>query len=182
MRDFFGRFDVRVSAVYAVVAGLWIVVSDTLLGLLVDEAPTSTTISLAKGLGFVAVTTLALFSVLRVELQKRARVEQALQDDIAERKLAEDVLLETTQTMQAIIAASPLPIITLDTDARVRVWNPAAERVFGWRAVEALGAPNPIIPDDLVVDFGDLLGVAAQGTQLSGLEMRLWTKAGRRST
>ena len=45
-------------------------------------------------------------------------------------------LAEVTQALRALIDASPLAVVELDREARVRTWNPAAEDLFGWRASE----------------------------------------------
>ncbi len=50
-------------------------------------------------------------------------------------------LRQTTEELQAFVDASPLPIITLDLDARVSGWNRAAEVMFGWTADETIGRP-----------------------------------------
>ena len=52
--------------------------------------------------------------------------------DASERKKAEEALRETTQTLEAVIQASPLPIFAVDRERIVKTWNPAAERIFGW--------------------------------------------------
>jgi diguanylate cyclase (GGDEF)-like protein/PAS domain S-box-containing protein len=43
----------------------------------------------------------------------------------------------------AIIDASPVAIVELDRTGRVQLWNPAAERIYGWRPEEVLGRPHP---------------------------------------
>src|SRR6266540_2932213 len=43
----------------------------------------------------------------------------------------------------AIIDASPVAIVELDRNSRVRLWNPAAERIYGWGPEEVLGKPHP---------------------------------------
>lgn len=52
---------------------------------------------------------------------------------------------EQTPELAALFQAAPLPIFVMDTDWLVRMWNPAAERDFGWLAHEVLGRPLPII-------------------------------------
>lgn len=60
-------------------------------------------------------------------------------------------------TAQAVIRSSPAAIVILDMDARVLVWSPAAERLFGWREQEVVGQRHPIIPpeawDSFMRDF-----------------------------
>lgn len=66
--------------------------------------------------------------------------------DITVRRQTEEALLETTNTLQTMIESSPLGIIAIDSECKITVWNPAAERIFGWQADEVLGHPLPHIP------------------------------------
>ena len=43
------------------------------------------------------------------------------------------------QYYEALVTLSPTAIVTMDPDERVTSWNPAAERLFGWREAEAVG-------------------------------------------
>lgn len=67
-------------------------------------------------------------------------------EDIETHKKTEEALRETDQTLRPLIQASPLAIVTIDLDLNVKMWNPAAERLFGWRTEEILGRRLPIIP------------------------------------
>jgi PAS domain S-box-containing protein len=66
---------------------------------------------------------------------------------------AEKSLREINQTLQAIFDASPLAIIALDREARVRLWSPAAERIFGWKAEEVMGRMHPIVTENTQDEF-----------------------------
>ena len=66
-----------------------------------------------------------------------------LVQDISERKAAEAALRATEAQFRQLVEASPLAIVQLDSAGRVRVWNAAAERLFGWSAEEVLGRPEP---------------------------------------
>ncbi|MCL5958602.1 MAG: PAS domain S-box protein, partial [Chloroflexi bacterium] len=83
-----------------------------------------------------------------------------------------DVLRDTDQTLRALVAASPLPILAFDLDANVRMWNPAAERVFGWAESEVLGRPLPIVSEDQKDEHQALLDLGRQGKSLAGVEVR----------
>jgi PAS domain S-box-containing protein len=53
------------------------------------------------------------------------------------------------ERLQALIDASPLALVEFGLDTRIRLWNPAAERIFGWTAEEMLGrAGLPMAPPD----------------------------------
>ena len=67
--------------------------------------------------------------------------------DLRWRKKMERLLSEQDAWMRALVAASPLAIITVDTALIVRSWNPAAERIFDWKSEEVLGLSLPILPD-----------------------------------
>ena len=50
----------------------------------------------------------------------------------------------------AIVAQAPDAIIVADVHGRIRSWNPAAERLFGWRADDVAGGSlDVIIPERL---------------------------------
>ncbi|TKD72030.1 PAS domain-containing sensor histidine kinase [Pseudalkalibacillus hwajinpoensis] len=67
--------------------------------------------------------------------------------DITERKRAVKELWEAKQLIQAIISASPIATLALDMEANIRLWNPAAEKIFGWRSDEIIGKKSQIVPE-----------------------------------
>src|SRR6185436_18505684 len=60
-------------------------------------------------------------------------------------------LRESNQTLEAVVEAAPLAIWVANADGTVRMWNPAAERIFGWRRDEVIGRPPPVA----ALDGGD---------------------------
>jgi len=48
------------------------------------------------------------------------------------------------KTLETVIEASPLAIVTVDREGKVDTWNRAAEAMFGWRADEVRGGPCPL--------------------------------------
>jgi PAS domain S-box-containing protein len=73
------------------------------------------------------------------------RVKTAL---VQERTEALEALREAHEMLAIIVRASPLPITTVAPDFTVTTWNPAAERLFGWRADEVMGQQIPTLPED----------------------------------
>jgi PAS domain S-box-containing protein len=67
--------------------------------------------------------------------------------------------------------------MALGRDRTVCLWNPAAERMFGWTAAEVLGLEPPIIPRELRAEHNAVLERVAAGGQIS-LATRRMSKAG----
>jgi PAS domain S-box-containing protein len=97
---------------------------------------------------------------------------QGLALDITERKQAEEALRETTQTLQTLIQASPLAIIALDLDLNIRLWNPGAERMFGWKESEVLGGYLPCVPGGELPEEDARLKLEMAGKAQSALELK----------
>lgn len=98
--------------------------------------------------------------------------------DISDRKNAEKALYASNATLKALVDTLPVAIIVLDGSNLVQVWNPAAERIFGWSSNEIIGKTYPLIPSDAkdgrvecVLDF-------PQGTRVVELETARQKKDG----
>lgn len=59
--------------------------------------------------------------------------------DVTERKRDETALRESEARKRAILATALDGIITIDHDGRIVEWNPAAEKMFGYRRAEVVG-------------------------------------------
>ncbi len=82
------------------------------------------------------------------------------------------------RTLWALVHGSPLPIFAVDRDAVILVWNPAAERLFGWEEQEVLGRQNPILPEGHGEEFRRLRERAVAGEVYTGMEVRVRRKDG----
>jgi PAS domain S-box-containing protein len=71
--------------------------------------------------------------------------------DHVERLLAEEAVKESDARKTAVVHAALDCIVTMDGDGKVVEFNPAAERTFGYRALEAIGKElaELIVPPDL---------------------------------
>ncbi len=98
--------------------------------------------------------------------------------DVTERKRAERALEETTATLQALIKSSPLAIIALDPEGLVTLWNPAAERMFGWSEREALGRFLPLVPEDRREEHAAMRQGVLGGEGFADVEVRRRRKDG----
>ncbi len=91
-------------------------------------------------------------------------------EDITERRRAEEALQEVQQTLEAVVQASPLPILALGLDGNIILWNPAAERTFGWNEHQALGRQNPTVPREKMDESDAMFVQALQGKGVTGVE------------
>ncbi|RPI08284.1 MAG: GAF domain-containing protein, partial [Zetaproteobacteria bacterium] len=79
---------------------------------------------------------------------------------------------------EAMFQASPLAVVVLDRDGRVKTWNPAAERIFGWSESEVLGRRPPFVPEDKREDFLAVRRRELAGEHLDGVELHRQRKDG----
>ncbi len=118
-------------------------------------------------------------SELYQQLQKlNAELECRVRQRTEELAKTNDTLRHTNQTLQSLIAASPRAIFTLDLEDRVKIWNPAAERMFGWSEAEVLDCPNPVISAETVEEYKGIKENVLQGITPRSLEIRRQKKDG----
>ena len=103
----------------------------------------------------------------------RVKFYEGSLEDITERKQARENLRKSNEKLTAVIENSPLAIITMDSDGNVGSWNPAAERIFGWREEEILGKPVPLlVPTPDKAQFAKLRKRLRQGERIEEVEVR----------
>ncbi|MFN6572087.1 PAS domain S-box protein [Dendronalium sp. ChiSLP03b] len=90
--------------------------------------------------------------------------------DITARKQAQQELQQTLQTLSTLIKASPLPIVAIKLNMTVQLWNPAAERLFGWSETEVLGQLIPIVPEEKQEECRQVRAAVAKGEIFAGVE------------
>ncbi len=82
------------------------------------------------------------------------------------------------ETFRALIHDAPLSIVAFDASGKIQLWNPAAERMFGWTAEEVLGKPHPIVPEEKQEEFRALREMALRGKAFTGIHLRRRRKNG----
>ena len=107
-----------------------------------------------------------------------ANVNASLRDEISERQRTEIALRHTNETLQALVSASPRAIFMLDLEGRVKIWNPAAEQMFGWKEDEVINHPSPIPLDEQLEDSTTIQNSVLQGKTYTRLEMSRFKKDG----
>ena len=107
-----------------------------------------------------------------------ANVNVSLRAEIVERQRTEIALRHTNETLQALVSASPRAIFMLDLEGRVKIWNPAAEQMFGWKEDEVINHPSPILLDDQLDNCITLQNSVLQGKTYTRLEMSRFKKDG----
>ncbi|MDR0346176.1 MAG: PAS domain S-box protein [Nocardiopsaceae bacterium] len=70
-------------------------------------------------------------------------------------------------TARAVIECAADAIVAFSTDHTVLLWNPGAERMFGWRAGEVVGREPPLIPEELRAEHHAVLERVRSGGQIS---------------
>jgi len=81
-----------------------------------------------------------------IKNEKGETVEiQGVGRDITELKESITSLSETNELLNIILSSSPLGIVVIDQEGKVKFWSEGAERIFLWKAKEVIGKFNPIV-------------------------------------
>jgi PAS domain S-box-containing protein len=82
--------------------------------------------------------------------------------------------------LAAIVETSQDAIMGFSREGLLTSWNPAAERIYGYSAEEALGRtpPSLLIPEGEPDDSTDLIRRVVLGEILTGVEVKRWRKDG----
>ena len=80
MPNAFSRLALKTAVTYGMVAALWILFSDWLLAAAIKDAKLVAEVSMIKGWGFVVVTAVLLYAVLRRGMQQLQRGSEARQE------------------------------------------------------------------------------------------------------
>ncbi len=116
----------RIPLFYLVIGVLWIVFSDSALGLLIDDPATLTRIQTFKGGFYVLATAVLLYLLLRPMVGRLLESQERL--------------LDSEMRHRELFEANPNPMLVYDLDSlRIVDANPAASSFLGWSRGELQG-------------------------------------------
>ena len=112
------------------------------------------------------------------ELQSTNEELQTLNDELRERSVAAD---GANSLLHSIFEGVDIPVVVVDSDYRVQLWNTAAERATGLRDFEAEGLLLLDIALDLPVDelHGLLRKILVQGIEEAELSALVTNRFGK---
>ncbi|WP_253482926.1 sensor domain-containing protein [Natronocella acetinitrilica] len=144
------------AVTYCVFASLWILFSDWALYLVGLDASLYAWTSMVKGLGFVLVSGVLLYTLVR----RNTAIIGRAQDD----------LTEAESRLRRLMEALPHGVLELDAHGRIGFCNTAGGDILGRPAAELLGHPLSAITDDASSQalLGQLLEDWEQGVGQGG--------------
>jgi PAS domain S-box-containing protein len=95
--------------------------------------------------------------------------------EVTERKRVEAAV----SRLAAIVESSDDAIIGTDLAGVVQTWNRGAERVYGYRADEAIGRPMTLLPPERAIEEAEILRSIASGESIESFETVRIRKDGR---
>jgi len=156
------RLSLWMGGLYVALAGLWLGFSRYVLPYLAPEATGTLVARMLLDalfiLGSGLLVTWLVHWIISLFLQH-------LDDSWAQRD-------RHYSQVRALFEASPLAIVMIDRQGCVLAWNRAAERMFGWKAEEVIGQPNPIVPTEQWQEFHELQQRILEGNTFMNLELR----------
>lgn len=81
-------------------------------------------------------------------------------------------------SLEKTILEDPVATACFNLDGTVRLWNPAAERLFGFSAAEAVDHRPPTVPSAEFIDNLQIVKRIARGESIEGLEVHRQRKDG----
>ncbi|HEU4459125.1 MAG TPA: PAS domain S-box protein [Methylibium sp.] len=100
--------------------------------------------------------------------------------DVGALRESERRLLQAHEALYVVVQSSPLGVVVLDHEpAVVRLWNGAAERLFGLSASEAVDRPLAVVPPEAEAAFAEQIEQVRRGVVLSDAQASLARADGR---
>ncbi|MGD0251550.1 MAG: PAS domain S-box protein [Verrucomicrobiota bacterium] len=144
MKSKIAKVALRTSLLYAVVAAAWILFSDRVLVAFVSDPHVLMNLDIYKDCGFVAVTALLIYTLLRGQLRR-------LEQEAAERKRAQEALRNSDEQHRAVLENQTEIISRFKAGHTYTFVNDVFCQFFGKTRQELLGSKwrPEVLPEDL---------------------------------
>ena len=110
------------------------------------------------------------FATISQDITRQKWVQEQLQEkSLRLEKLSDE--------LQALMDMSPLGVIAFDLERKVRMWNPAAERILGWKANEVIGRKFGV-PESEAAQWAELEKRLRLGQSFTNVETKRIRKDG----
>lgn len=119
----------RISTVYFLIGSLWIIISDQAVNFFHEVESNVLNLNILKGLGFVFVTSLILYILLKRYLKQ-------VENEIINREAVENELSKSEDLFFNLTNTSPVGIALLDPQGNVKFLNKRAEELFDITSVD----------------------------------------------
>lgn len=97
----------------------------------------------------------------------------AIATDIDDRIKAEQKLSTANKRLRSLIDASPIPIYSIDDSGIIKdFWNPAAEKIMGWKREEVIGKFLPHVREEHIEEFNEVMDITRDQGWLSRVVKR----------
>ena len=127
------RYEIaRIVAVYSLFGSLWIYLSDTFLGWMIQDPALITRISVYKGLLFIVLTSALLYYLISRYIQRISRY-------ISERNMAQQELAKQKTLLDSVIEGTSDAVYIKDTEGRYLLANSAVSRFVGKPVADIIG-------------------------------------------
>lgn len=104
---------------------------------------------------------------------------QSLQNQIHERRIAQEAQRESQERYFLLMESAPDPIVTYDMQGNVLYINPAFTRVFGWSLEECAGRRmDHYVPPDNLEKTEIMINQIISGNAISNIETRRYSSQG----
>jgi PAS domain S-box-containing protein len=98
--------------------------------------------------------------------------------EVSLRLSTEEALRKANEALEMVYYSGQAAIVGMDRQQRVAFWNPAAEKLFGWRREEVMGKPYPAVPEEDRQAFEAFFNEVMKGRSYNYLEIKRRRKDG----
>jgi PAS domain S-box-containing protein len=90
--------------------------------------------------------------------------------DVTMRRRREEETRASEERLRAVVESAPVAIVEIGLDEKIKLWNPGAERIFGWAPEDVLGGDVPFVPPESRGEFRMLVDRVRDGGGDTGYE------------